>query len=187
MSTHTRKRVATTVCVLVLAAFSANALGAQTPGSTDARWKGIKVHGHWTIDIKNADGSLERRNEFENALVDDGVLMLVNILARRWNAAGWAVELVGAAQSVFLTEAARDLTVSVPTSGPNLGKLVLEGSLTSPVAETYTRVISRVRFCPPGANCIPNSVPPSFTAKDLPPIAVQAGQIVQVTVVISFS
>jgi hypothetical protein len=31
--------------------------------------EGIKVHGHWTIDIKNQDGTLASQMEFENSLV----------------------------------------------------------------------------------------------------------------------
>lgn len=30
---------------------------------------GIKVHGHWVIDVKNPDGSLARHVEFENSLL----------------------------------------------------------------------------------------------------------------------
>ena len=38
--------------------------------------EGIKVHGRWTIDVKNADGSLVARHEFENALDSDGGVVL---------------------------------------------------------------------------------------------------------------
>lgn len=31
--------------------------------------EGIKVHGHWVIEVKNPDGSLAKRVEFENSLV----------------------------------------------------------------------------------------------------------------------
>jgi len=31
--------------------------------------EGIKVHGHWIIEVKNPDGSLAKRVEFENSLV----------------------------------------------------------------------------------------------------------------------
>jgi hypothetical protein len=34
------------------------------PGS-----EGIKVHGHWVLQVKNADGTLGERREFENSLV----------------------------------------------------------------------------------------------------------------------
>jgi hypothetical protein len=31
--------------------------------------QGIKVHGHWVLQVKNADGTLAQRREFENSLV----------------------------------------------------------------------------------------------------------------------
>jgi hypothetical protein len=31
--------------------------------------QGIKVHGHWVLQVKNADGTLGERREFENSLV----------------------------------------------------------------------------------------------------------------------
>jgi hypothetical protein len=36
---------------------------------------GIKIHGHWKIDVKNADGSLASSKEFENSLADGGELL----------------------------------------------------------------------------------------------------------------
>jgi hypothetical protein len=41
----------------------------------DASHQGIKVHGHWKIDIKNPNGSLASTHEFENSLYDGGVLL----------------------------------------------------------------------------------------------------------------
>jgi hypothetical protein len=32
----------------------------------------MKVHGHWIIGVKNADGTLAHHHEFENALQYDG-------------------------------------------------------------------------------------------------------------------
>jgi hypothetical protein len=29
---------------------------------------GIKVHGHWTIEVRNPDGTLAKHSEFENSL-----------------------------------------------------------------------------------------------------------------------
>jgi hypothetical protein len=41
------------------------ALGLGQPKGKD---EGIKVHGHWVVEIRNRDGSLASRHEFENAL-----------------------------------------------------------------------------------------------------------------------
>jgi len=36
--------------------------------------EGIKVHGHWTIEVKNPDGSVEKHLEFENGICPSQVL-----------------------------------------------------------------------------------------------------------------
>lgn len=40
----------------------------QEKPAGDGKHEGIKVHGHWTIDVKNPDGTLVRHVEFENSL-----------------------------------------------------------------------------------------------------------------------
>src|SRR5271163_1792477 len=40
---------------------------AKTPSKGSQ--EGIKVHGHWTIEVRNPDGSLAKHVEFENSLV----------------------------------------------------------------------------------------------------------------------
>jgi len=37
--------------------------------ATKGQSEGIRVHGHWVIEVKNPDGSLAKRVEFENSLV----------------------------------------------------------------------------------------------------------------------
>jgi len=41
----------------------------------DASHQGIRMHGHWAIDIKNPDGTLAHHHEFENSLTDGGYLI----------------------------------------------------------------------------------------------------------------
>jgi hypothetical protein len=36
--------------------------------------EGIKVHGHWVLQVKNADGTLGERREFDNSLVTGGLV-----------------------------------------------------------------------------------------------------------------
>lgn len=48
--------------------------------------EGIKVHGHWVLQVKNADGTLGERREFDNSLVTDdnqvsGDQVLVGLLS----------------------------------------------------------------------------------------------------------
>jgi hypothetical protein len=44
---------------------------AEEKPSGDAKHEGIKVHGHWTIEVRNPDGALVRHVEFENS-IDSG-------------------------------------------------------------------------------------------------------------------
>jgi len=40
--------------------------------SAKGQHEGVKVHGHWTIEVRNPDGKLVSHTEFENALVQPG-------------------------------------------------------------------------------------------------------------------
>ena len=58
--------------------------------------EGIKVHGHWTIEVRNPDGSLASHREFENSLVpgqNNGGVLLSMALARQANVGVWEVKL----------------------------------------------------------------------------------------------
>jgi len=41
----------------------------ESPKPGKPRHEGVKVHGHWVMQVKNADGTLGERREFENSLV----------------------------------------------------------------------------------------------------------------------
>lgn len=43
----------------------------ETADPNSAGNQGIKVHGHWVLQVKNADGTLGERREFDNSLVTD--------------------------------------------------------------------------------------------------------------------
>ena len=61
--------------------------------------EGIKVHGHWVLEIKNPDGSLASRHEFENALTTSSCLNvcgnvgLAQLLTGQYFATEWVVAL----------------------------------------------------------------------------------------------
>jgi len=61
--------------------------------------EGIRVHGHWVLEIKNADGSSASRHEFENALVTTscldvcGNVGMAQLLTGQYFATEWAVAL----------------------------------------------------------------------------------------------
>ena len=183
---------------------------------------GIKVHGHWTIDVRKADGTLVSHNEFENALTSTGGLGLAQLLARTYTVGGWGIVLDGGLCAGQLTggmciiqepsapagagQDSSDLSVSVPPAGQaNAGLLVLKGSVKAQFAGQITTVRTRQSSCLPSisqgnvvelteSQCAAIAymlLTPSIfdvTARTLAsPVPVDAGQFVQVTVVLSFS
>ena len=69
---------------------SANSLTAKAAKAPRGTGEGIQIHGQWTIEIRNRDGSVARHVEFENALVDDGPALLTAAArpALPWRARG---------------------------------------------------------------------------------------------------
>jgi hypothetical protein len=177
---------------------------------TEARNEGIKVHGRWTIDIKNPDGSLVSHHEFENALDSFGAVRLAELLARQKSPGVWGIVLwqigsglrppcpsyfngacvIGEVGSTDPEAQFKTMTVSVPASGPHQGKLVLAGSATAEADGDIATVITQLGYCagtvaPASCAAYRDS---GFTRKDFQtPLVVNASQIIQVTVVISFS
>ena len=197
------------VAVLALMLGSKPAARADNAPATGGQSEGIKVHGRWIIDIQNPDGSLASHHEFENALQSFGGLRLAEMLARQkvpgvWNIGLWQVGVtrkpcpsyfngacvIGEVGSTDPEAQFKTMTVSVPTSGPNQGKLVLSGSATVEADGDINTVYTDRGYCagtvaPASCAAYRDS---TFTRKDFAsPIAVLAGQIIQVTVVISFS
>lgn len=157
--------------------------------------EGIKVHGHWTIDVRNPDGTLASHHDFENSLQNTGGAALSSSLARTSVIGSWKVALLTSSAAVIgsLSETFGNLTAGAPTSGPNNGNLVLSGSFTDAQGGIVANVQSFFDSCSPGvlpascndANAIAET---DFTQKVLTtPVSVVPGQLVQVTVVISFS
>lgn len=56
---------------------------------------GIKVHGHWTIDVRNPDGKLVRHEAFENQLVSGGDALIANLLNGVYSSGAWVFWLGG--------------------------------------------------------------------------------------------
>ena len=201
---------------------------AQKPGEGLAQ--GMKVHGHWIIDVKNADGTLAHHHEFENSLQYDGQQLLTGLLSGYAVMGGWEiyfttqgggtspcaggtapfcaiVQSTTAQPGLFacgLYTCVGGLTVT-PTfgSGPTIK---LAGSITAPNAGTIGWVFTGFGGCSKAGE---SGGSPTSTATTTPqaclaattvaltgtatsttvavPIAVASGQIIQVTVVLSFS
>ena len=72
--------------------------------------EGIKVHGHWTIEVRNPDGTLAARREFENSL-SSGLTL-----------AGDAVSGGSSLLSAIITgQALTPVTWGILLEGPNFG------------------------------------------------------------------
>jgi len=184
---------------------------AATGSAPGAPQEGIKVHGHWTIEVKNPDGSLAERRDFENALGGNGNYVLTHLLARQSSVGGWGIVLMAVNHSddAFLhdstpawgyivettnpynyTEFFKNLTVGLPTDGANAGKLVLSGSATAQrngkieVVQSATTMLSSTS--PPSSSY--GIVLWTLTDTTLASaVNLTTGQQVAVTVVISFN
>src|SRR5882762_9418538 len=75
-------------------ATSAASQGGEKSSGAGGPHEGIKVHGHWSIDIRKPDGTLVKHNEFENALQDDGKSFLAQSLARVAPVLTWNIQLI---------------------------------------------------------------------------------------------
>jgi hypothetical protein len=65
----------------------------QERTSRDGSHEGVKVHGHWTIEVRNPDGSVVTHREFENSLGLSGGSSLVAVLSRGVSVGFWKITL----------------------------------------------------------------------------------------------
>ena len=155
--------------------------------------QGIKVHGHWVIEVRNADGSLHIRREFDNALLASGKQTLAEVLIGQRAMGLWRVT-AEAGSALCTTGGNLNSNCSmVESTSPfaedyrtfkNLTKtltaaseLVLHGSFVATNSASITFVATEVS--PPGT---------FFTERQLDtPIPVEATQTVSVTVTFTFS
>lgn len=170
--------------------------------------EGIVVHGDWIIEVRNEDGSLAGRHEFQNGL-DGGHLLLSGLLSRQAVPGFWHVLLSALGTNPFpeipilpmtglIHEQAypfggaatfNNLTV---TRDAQSGFMVLEGSATAVATGRITAVATANSACWSGATtpagCSRGELPDMFTKKTLAaPIELRPKQSVHVTVTVSFS
>jgi hypothetical protein len=179
---------------------------ARNPGGKS---EGIKVHGHWVLDVRNPDGTLASRKEFENALLTipgEGSSALATLLAGGAAVGGWYVALASPGvngQFIIgqgsicsdLPEAGscvNSLTAVVGISGT---QLILQGTTAPfPNGLLISSAGTTLLTCSPGltpAACLAGG-PGVFKQWDFTQVAglnqsVLTGQTVTVTVTLSFS
>jgi len=176
-------------------------------GASGAGQEGIKVHGDWTLTVRHPDGTIAAHHEFKNALATHlgGDRILAQLLGGTAVTGQWTVALftlpanacnsnnapcqISESASVNAVNS-RDLTRTVPTSGPDAGKLVLRGSVRVPNNATISVVQTDLTSCAPSispAACV-SAIGVGFTQRSLTTgVAVAQDQLVEVKVVISFS
>ncbi len=86
--------------------------------------EGIKVHGHWMIEVKGPDGKLVSHTEFENALVQPGGAAQLSSLLLGTEAPG--------GYAVIMRSSATANTGPCPPSNQGATACILIGSLLSP-------------------------------------------------------
>ncbi|MDP2391317.1 MAG: hypothetical protein Q8N52_13390 [Acidobacteriota bacterium] len=180
-----------------------------------AQDEGIKVHGEWVLEVRNPDGTLAMRAEFQNALTSAGRAFLPRVLAGERRVGRWGVLIAGTGDLCTSPELGWDaddsLSLNFPESSARRedcalydnnipkfgltvssvgGAIVLSGAVTIDGGGTVTHVATNYLDCSTIADGCPWGPMASgaFSRRQLPqPISVSSGQVVQVTVRISFS
>jgi hypothetical protein len=174
------------------------------------------VHGHWTIDVRNPDGTLVTHREFENGLAPGAGLNLGQFLQRSSKPGEWMIILDSSAsadnicttpslQPIYcqIFEPSSHVTASQDTNGfktltfrpgnPNLGEdpgaAVFTGNATAARNGVINRVFTDFTKCPVDTVgvCVTENFFAFTTTTIATPVNVVLGQIVQVKVVITFS
>jgi hypothetical protein len=187
---------------------SAGEGGAPAASQSDGVDEGIQVHGDWVIEVRNADGSLAVRREFENALQSVGSHYLTRLLDRSASMGAWAIGVYGnpgpcgalnPSDYCVIRETAGGALTGIPgthftplsiSNSQNPNEFILQGNFDAPddgqieTVQTFG-CISLPPNLDPG-QC--NNAAGAFTSTTLnAPVNVLAGQQVLVTVRISFS
>lgn len=182
---------------------------ANGPSHRGGQHEGIKVHGHWTIEVRNPDGTVVTHREFENSLVAPGATLLAGVLGRQNTVGGWTLTLFSQAgpQPCVTSGSATDCLIVEPGSGTsggtNLfstlsvsvgasGSLVLSGTAVAGQNGTIDRVLSQDNVCAPTiapAACVSheNNAYYLTSATLTSPVNVSFGQTVAVTVTLTFA
>jgi len=201
------------IAAFLIASLSLSApVTAQSTASAESDGVGerIEVVGHWTIEVRNPDGSVAATHEFHNALTESGRETLSRLLAGDAVQGLWELGLEGtsSASSPCLVEGAPApcllmetirqnppahafLTLSVGSAAGAPGKLT--GSATAGRDGDLGRALTWLATCNPDeyaptACVLVSTTGALFSSADLDtPIPVRAGQLILVTVVFSFS
>jgi hypothetical protein len=184
--------------IVALMAVVMASCGGATPEAAGPA-EGIQVHGDWTIDIYNADGSLDGHTEFSNDLLESGAQILGRLLTGNASTSGlWTINFFEFGGELCPTDVSGRCRISsvvselIDTGGTTLTETVrLQGSATAETDGLITSVSTNPGTC--GGNQAPDACPTDrgsfdFTYTNLAdPQPVSAGQVVSIEVLISFT
>ena len=182
------------IALMALAVASCGGGASEAAGPSE----GIQVHGDWTIDIYNADGTLEEHMEFSNALLPSGAAELVYLLsASHTSAPAWQIVLHNPPLAAT-TDPCGTLATPVPcvvngSSGlstlylPDEGRIHLDGSFTADIDGHLRMVKTMINVCSPGCGYVDFTETAAPLTSDGAVQTVDAGQTVQIQVDISFA
>jgi hypothetical protein len=200
-----RTKLLQTVCI---AATCILGVSSAAPIQAQGQREGIVVRGQWVLEVRNPDGTLVTRREFENDLVPDyGGLLLGRFLSRRATPGHWFVQVWSVANSAWSGGTANigepPMAVTdrnFPTLTLDAGyPLTLRGQATASRDGIVTHVGTFNTPCGPNvapATCETAGVSEQFTSTELKttgvpsvpsPLSLKKNQILQVSVTISFS
>jgi hypothetical protein len=193
----------------VIALVVASCGGAQPEASTPS--EGIVVHGDWTIDIYNPDGSLDQHKEFSNSLASTGTQNLARFLTSGAATGSWSVLLIGVSTDSICTDGTAQhfceitepgaQTTSYPYISDTLSvgvdasnAIVLSGDVVAAFDGNVGSVATTLGACASttaSADCTSGNsfggLPRVMTQTSITPVDVVAGQSVHVEVLISFT
>jgi hypothetical protein len=143
--------------------------------------EGIKVHGHWTIEVKDLAGKVATHREFENSLDNGNVggpTFLANLLLGYVVTGGFEVSLLdtptGGGPGVLLVATSIPCTTAPYCSNtfaasPISSGLSLSGQIANAPAGNITAVASVALVCPLPGNTTPTTISPASCATLPPP------------------
>lgn len=198
-----------------LAVFGAFAAVFASPVNALAQSEGIKVHGRWAIEVRNPDGTVAQRVEFNNAL-SGGRITLAELLSREGVPGRWAVYLGNTSGGVSPCQGGSgtrfDMCTLIESAATNFtggtgesrnlvvarvgDSVTMTGTVTALVPGSISRVSTGLGTCEPGnliSACSGAGSAAFFSDASLglpgqpPAVNVVAGQIIQVTVTFTFS